>query len=189
MAGAVTGTVLYTQVIQKKSSKFRPMGGAANLPRPDFWKWMGDRLELTQEQREKIEEIVNDSQERLRPLRELIDPIMQDELKRVHDEICKVLTPQQKEKYEDFLKHRFSRRPESGPPGPGGPPPGRPPGFKPQEQKGREGRPRFDSDRQNNQPGFRRPPPDRGRPPFRDDGRVFPPQAKPEDQTNPPTTR
>jgi Spy/CpxP family protein refolding chaperone len=138
VAGAVTGTVVYTQLIQKKVQQQRPVNSPSSFPRPDFWKWMGDRLELSQDQRDKINQIVTDSHERLKPLRELIDPIMQEELKRVNDEILKVLTPEQKKKYEEFLKRGPGRRPEGPPPGGFGPRGDRPPrGMQP------DGKPQF----------------------------------------------
>lgn len=118
MAGAVTGTVAYNQFIQKKSRQEKQFPATPKMPGPDFWKWMGRELQLTEEQKQKIDQIVNDSHERLKPLRELIDPVMQEELKRVYSEICKVLTEEQKKKYDAFIFRKPpSRQPGGGPPG------------------------------------------------------------------------
>lgn len=145
VAGAVTGAVVYTQFIQKKVQQQRPTA-ASYPPRPDFWKWMGDKLELSQEQRDKINQIVTDSHDRLKPLKELIDPVMQEELRRVNDEIMNVLTPEQRQKFEDFMK-RGSRRSEGQPPGGFGPPPGRPPDGRQQQGMRPDGRPPFSDQR------------------------------------------
>jgi Spy/CpxP family protein refolding chaperone len=131
VAGAVTGAVVYTQFLQKKAAESRPSGPPI-IPRPEFSKWLADKLQLTKEQQEKIEKILIDSHERLKPLRELIDPVMQDEVKRVKEEIMKELTPEQQKKYEDLFKWRPPKRPE-GRPFDGTPPGGgRPPEMKPQ---------------------------------------------------------
>ncbi len=148
VTGAVTGTVAYTQFIQKKSHQEKQFPATPKMPGPDFWKWMGRELQLTEEQKQKIDQIVNDSHERLKPLRELIDPIMQEELKRVYSEICKVLTEEQKKKYDAFIfrkppprqpggrtqgkspEFRPGQGPPTGRPGMGGPDSGRPQGFR-----------------------------------------------------------
>lgn len=111
VAGAVTGAVGHFIFSKKVESIKRSREPQTSLPRPDFFKWMGDKLNLTPEQREKIDKIITDSHERMRPLRELIDPVMQDELKRVRDEIMKELTPEQKNKFEELMKWR-PKRPE-----------------------------------------------------------------------------
>lgn len=134
VAGAVTGAVVYTQFLHKKAAESRP-SGPPMIPRPDFARWLGDKLQLTKEQEEKIEKILIDSHERLKPLRELIDPVMQDEVKRVKEEILKELTPEQQKKYEELFKWRPPRRPEGKPFD--GPPPGsgRPPEMRPQGER------------------------------------------------------
>ncbi len=146
VTGAVTGTVVYTQFIQKKSRQERQFPAPPKMPGPDFWKWMGKELQLTEEQQQEIKQIVNDSYDRLKPLRELIDPVMQDELKRVYYEICKVLTEEQKKKYDAFIFRKPPTRQ-----------PGKPPEFRPGQGTSdrRSGMNNPDSDRPR---GFRGPP-------------------------------
>ncbi|MCX7871800.1 MAG: hypothetical protein N2487_00785 [Verrucomicrobiae bacterium] len=169
VAGAVTGAIIYTQFIHKKESASRPPG-SPNIPRPDFAKWLGNKLQLTKEQEEKIEQILLDSHERLKPLRELIDPLMQDEVKRVKEEILKVLTPEQQQKYEDLFKWRPPRRPEGRPQTEGGPPGGgKPPEMRIPDEKFGQGperdKPPFQGRGDNRDRRFGPPPPRPGQPP------------------------
>lgn len=164
VAGAVTGAVVYNQLVQKKSVASKPPG-PPNIPRPDFSRWLADKLQLTKEQEEKIEKILIDSHERLKPLRELIDPVMQEEVKRVKEEILKELTPEQQKKYEELFKWRPPRRPDGRPFD--GPPPGG------------GGRPSPDMRSQGERFG---PPPDKGGPPF-------PPRGESRDNRRPGAPR
>ena len=104
------------------------------------------RLELTPEQREKIATIRRESWRESESLRREVHPRLQKQMEATRQKILAVLTPEQREKLEKFVRenpgalHRFflgegERRPGQphgphgplqGPP-PEGPPPGEPP--------------------------------------------------------------
>jgi Spy/CpxP family protein refolding chaperone len=83
-----------------------PLPGFAQLQpqRPEFLKRLDRQLELTSEEHDQIVKIMTASRERTAPLWEKIAPQMGDELKKVRDEIRRVLTPEQRKKWADLNK-------------------------------------------------------------------------------------
>jgi hypothetical protein len=67
-------------------------------------------LELRPDQQEKIAQIVNESQNRIKILFELVGPEMREEMRQVRDSIRSVLTPEQKLKFDELRKHRRGRQ-------------------------------------------------------------------------------
>jgi hypothetical protein len=139
ITGIITGAVAAKQLWPAKVAPIikPPAPESANwlIQRPEFLFYMSRTLDLKPDQRQRIETIMKDSQDRLQPLRQLIEPLTREEFNRVKDEIRKELTPEQQKKFEDMLKRR-PRKPD-GPPSrdqhrPGDsrerPFPGRPPG-------------------------------------------------------------
>ncbi len=94
------------------------------MQRLEFFKRMEKQLDLAPEQREQIDKIMKESQERTKPLWEQIAPQMGEELKRVRQEVNKVLTPEQRKKMNELM--RRGRKAEAVPPASGRPlrPPG-----------------------------------------------------------------
>ena len=82
------------------------------LQRLQFFKRMEKQLDLAAEQREQIDKIMKESQERVRPLWDQIGPQMGEELKRVREEVSQVLTPPQRKKMNELM--RRGRKPEAG---------------------------------------------------------------------------
>jgi Spy/CpxP family protein refolding chaperone len=83
----------------------------------EFIQVLERQLQLTPEQREKIGRIMADGQERVRQLRSRIDPELRKELQQTKEQIRLVLTPEQREQFEQLMK-RTPRRNERGePPG------------------------------------------------------------------------
>lgn len=82
------------------------------LQRKEFLDKMDKQLDLTPEQRQKIDKVMHDSLDRTRPLWQQIAPQMRDEMKRVREEIRQQLTPEQQKKFNDLLKPRQLRRPD-----------------------------------------------------------------------------
>ncbi len=145
--GAITGGVVARKALGGASEKaghhsltnrvaegFRP---PERLMRRDFVSGIRAQLELTPQQAEQMEAIVQDSQERTRKLWEEFSPQMRAELKRTQDRIRELLTPEQQKKFEELMKkrrpprHEDRERREPGPGGPGNSPPPpepRPPG-------------------------------------------------------------
>lgn len=122
-AGVLSGT-LGTRLYQQKNEPPKPAFGPGG-PGPDrfdFLRRWGDRLDLTAEQREKIDRLVRESQERVRALWEPVGPKIQEETRSVRARIEEVLTPEQRAKFEAMSKDRFRR---------GGPPTGEPGGEQP----------------------------------------------------------
>jgi hypothetical protein len=76
---------------------------------------MVNRLHLDPDQRERIGQIIRDSQERNKELWEQIAPQMHEEFKRVTDEIRKELDPPQERKFNQMLReNRRENRAKSG---------------------------------------------------------------------------
>lgn len=75
-------------------------------------KVLDNQLDLSAEQRDKIDKIMKDSRARTEPLWEKIAPQMNDEVKSVRADIRKVLTGEQWEKFGDLMKK--NRKPNAG---------------------------------------------------------------------------
>ena len=85
------------------------------LQRPEFLKRMEKQLELTAAQRDEISRIMKESHERTKPLWDQIAPQMGAELKKVRQDITAVLTPEQRTKFAELLKH--GHKPDAAAPG------------------------------------------------------------------------
>lgn len=105
----------------------------------EFIQILERQLQLTPEQRERIGRIMVEGQERVRELRSRIDPDLRKELQQTKEQIRAVLTPEQREQFEQMMK-RSPRRGERSEPGqrlregrePRNPPPAdAPPGGEP----------------------------------------------------------
>jgi Spy/CpxP family protein refolding chaperone len=94
------------------------------MQRLEFFKRMEKQLDLAPEQREQVDQIMKESQERTKPLWEQIAPQMGEELKRVRQEVTKVLTPEQRKKMNELM--RKGRKSDAG--GAAKDHPSRPPG-------------------------------------------------------------
>lgn len=147
-AGVLSGTLgnqLYLQKKQAPKSGFGP--GGPGPERFDFIRRWSDRLDLTTEQRDKIDRLVRESQERVRTLWDPVGPKIQEEMRAVRTQIEAVLTPEQRTKFAEMSKDRFRRgsppstdatgeqpqwhrRDGSGRPGEGQRPEGAPPGTR-----------------------------------------------------------
>ena len=66
---------------------------------------LNDKLQLTQEQKEKIQKIVADGQDRNHAIWTNVAPQMRAVIQDVHQQIREQLTPEQKEQFEELLKH------------------------------------------------------------------------------------
>ena len=144
-AGVLTGGVLVDFVAhnhQKNSHRSAvaagarvptnspPQPGAPDFPMPRLAKEMGkqfvqqlnDTLKLTPEQREKIEKIIAEGQERNREIWTNAAPKMRAVMQEVNQQIRSELTPEQLKPFEELLKHP-PRRPSPGT--------NTPPGFSP----------------------------------------------------------
>jgi Spy/CpxP family protein refolding chaperone len=78
--------------------------------RIEFLRRIEKHLNLTQVQREKIEKILRESQERTKPLWDQITPQLRDESRRTREAIRAELTSEQQKTFEKFFKPRYPRR-------------------------------------------------------------------------------
>ncbi len=90
-----------------------PNTGPQGLLSREFIQILERQLELTPDQRERVGKIMADGQERVRELRSRIDPEMRKELQQTREQIRAVLTPEQRERFEQLMK-RTSRRNDRG---------------------------------------------------------------------------
>lgn len=70
------------------------------------------QLKLTREQREKVEKLMVEGQERIRQMRSKLEPEMRKEMHSVNEQIKTILTPEQREQFERIMKQRFPLRAE-----------------------------------------------------------------------------
>lgn len=67
-------------------------------------------LRLTPEQREQVNQLMSEGQERIRALRQGIDPEVRKEMQKTHEQIQALLTPEQRELFQRLMKQRGQRR-------------------------------------------------------------------------------
>ena len=115
-SGLVTGAVLVKQFSTKPHTQHR-VQQAGNQPAPpaawhnqqrELMRRMDKELNLTPEQRDRIDKILRESQERTKPIREKIA----EEMKSVREQIRTELNPEQREKYEASLKKMAAKKEE-----------------------------------------------------------------------------
>jgi hypothetical protein len=119
-SGLVVGALMEKKAIRTEFAIPVPRGVTNAVPslwhvqQREFLHRIDRELNLTPEQRDKIQQILKQSQERTKVIREKIAPEMKDEIKRVRDEIRAELAPEQQAKFEAAMKSKPLRRPEDG---------------------------------------------------------------------------
>ena len=111
---------------------------------PELMRRMGDRLNLTPEQRKQVEAIVSQRMGAVRQIREEVRPRITEEMRLMRDEVAEVLNGEQKAAWSKWFREAERFRPGSGPqfhrgrerPEGGG---GRPPGPQRAPSTGRPG--------------------------------------------------
>jgi Spy/CpxP family protein refolding chaperone len=125
-AGVLTGALVaqfgagsYPPRHQRAGWTQRPELGFAGGMRLEFLRRMQRDLDLTADQREHIDKILKQSQERTRKLMEPVSPQLHQELQRAKAEFREALMPQQQTRFDELLKqqqhfrdHRPAGRPE-----------------------------------------------------------------------------
>ena len=119
-AGVVTGGVLIWRLQSNPPTGARPgsePGPSAQAPSPGGMRWEFLRraqreLDLTPDQREQVDKILKDSQERTRKLMEPISSEFHAESKRAKEEFRAVLTPQQQIRFDELVKYQHRARDE-----------------------------------------------------------------------------
>lgn len=109
--GVVTGGLLvhYSEGMRiPRPGRVSGIGRPAQAPNPgalrfEFLRRAGRDLELTPDQKERLDKIIKESQERAR---RVTAPFLREEVQRTKAEFREVLTPQQQAKFDDLLKQQ-----------------------------------------------------------------------------------
>ena len=115
--GVVTGGLL---VRYAEHGRERRPGHVANVAHPaqptpagvmriEFLRRMERELDLTPEQREPIDKVLKEGQERTKKLMETVEPRRREEFKRTIEEFREVLTPEQRKRFDDLVKQQQQR--------------------------------------------------------------------------------
>jgi Spy/CpxP family protein refolding chaperone len=137
--GVVTGGLLVKYSNASRGPRLHP--SATNRPaqpispsgmKVEFLRRAERELNLTPEQRERIDKIITASQERTKKILEPVSPKIREDMKQTKEEFRAVLTPDQQTRFDELLKQqqrpRDPRRPQPGrDKQPEGLPPGNPP--------------------------------------------------------------
>ncbi len=106
---------------------------AAGAMRIEFLRRMQRELDLTPDQREPIDKILKEGQERMKMIMETVEPRRREEFKKTLAEFRAVLTPEQRQRFDVLFKQQQQRArdqrkavPQRQSP-PQSPPPGNPP--------------------------------------------------------------
>jgi Spy/CpxP family protein refolding chaperone len=112
--GVVTGGLL---VRNSQHTQFQPPQRTNNPPRQfqpnyaggvrvEFLRRAERELDLTPDQRERIDKIIAASQERTKKIMEPVTPLMREEIKRTKEEFREALTPEQRQRFDELLKQQ-----------------------------------------------------------------------------------
>ena len=120
-AGVVTGGLLvrYSEGI---GGRHQPRSAVAGRPaqplsaggmRLEFLRRLERDLSLTSGQRERIDAIMKESQERVKKLMEPVNPKIREEVQRTREEFREVLTPEQRVRFDELLKKQQKQQQRS----------------------------------------------------------------------------
>ena len=115
--GVVTGGLLVRQADHGRDRRPQRAGamvhpaqaGPAGVMRIDFLRRMERELDLTPEQRDPIDRILKDAQERTKKLMDTVEPRRREEFKRTVEEFQAVLTPEQHKRFDELVKQQQQR--------------------------------------------------------------------------------
>ena len=116
-SGLAVGALMVKKY-SRSGSHFRPAVAVNPNPSPtpshlqqkEFLRRMHNELTLRLEQRERIEKILKESQERTKEIREKIAPEMKEEVKKVREQIRAELAPDQQGKFDELIKAKPARK-------------------------------------------------------------------------------
>ncbi len=120
-AGVLTGSVVSWRLQQANLIR-RSIHRPAQPPSPSGWRFEFLRraqreLDLSPEQRQQVDKILKESQERTRAIMEPISPQIRAEMQRAKDEFKALLTAEQQKRFDELLKKpahpRDQRRPQN----------------------------------------------------------------------------
>ncbi|MDB6112091.1 MAG: hypothetical protein JWR69_3841 [Pedosphaera sp.] len=120
-AGVVTGGLLVSHAVRVKAHANTPKPPTVQAITPwqlrskELLHRMERELNLNPQQREHVEKIILDSQERTKGLWKPIVPQMNREMQTVREQIRGELTPDQQKKFDELLKPHGGKRPDDAP--------------------------------------------------------------------------
>jgi Spy/CpxP family protein refolding chaperone len=116
-AGVVTGGLLVRSTSLREVRPQRPAASIRPAPptyagvmRVEFLRRMERELDVTPEQRAQIDKLLKESQERSKEIMEPVEPQLREEIKRTRAEFIGVLTPQQRQAFEEKAKQQQHAR-------------------------------------------------------------------------------
>jgi Spy/CpxP family protein refolding chaperone len=125
-AGVLTGGILIRQLdraaLLNRPPQVHP-AASQNAPTPtgmrvEFLRRAQRELALSPEQREQVDKLLKESQERSRKIMEPVSPQLRQEFQRTREEFRGLLTPEQQLKFDEVLKkHPRDQRHQGIPPG------------------------------------------------------------------------
>jgi len=83
---------------------------SAGVVRIEFLRRMERELALSPEQREPVDKVLKEGQERMKKLMETIEPRRREEYKRTLEEFRALLTPEQRQRFDALLKQQQRAR-------------------------------------------------------------------------------
>jgi len=122
-SGVVTGGLLVRRTSQTESPRQGRLPAVTALHptapggyRLEFLRRAQRELNLTAEQRERVEKVFSQSQERTKRLMEPVTPHLREELDRAKREFSEILMPPQRLRFDELLKQRAKdQRRDKGP--------------------------------------------------------------------------
>lgn len=90
--------------------------------RLEFLRRAQRELDLTPRQREQVDKLIKESQERTRKLMQPITPELNEELRRTRAEFQEVLTPDQRKRFDELVRQQRAQPRRPSPPRPEGAP-------------------------------------------------------------------
>jgi hypothetical protein len=116
LAGSVSGAIIsrlfFVKPPQQQSQQQKPPGPPGSRQRMDFAERLQKNLNLSQEQKQKIDQILKESEKRMKEIWDTVEPKFKEETQKTHNEIIKVLTPEQLTIFETRFRppgsHNFS---------------------------------------------------------------------------------
>jgi len=107
-AGVVTGGL--TVNLRQQPAAKKPVAMPRESQLRELSRRMQAELDLTPEQRERIETIIHDSQERVKSLRDEVGQKTSEEFREMRQKIRSELTPEQRKKFAELMQRHDERK-------------------------------------------------------------------------------
>jgi Spy/CpxP family protein refolding chaperone len=115
--GVVTGGLLVRHVEHRRDRRPQRTTNAVRPAQPpspgvmriEFLRRMERELDLAPEQREPVDRILKEGQERMKKLMETVEPRRREELKKTIEDFRTLLTPEQRKRFDNLLKQQQQR--------------------------------------------------------------------------------